>query len=235
MDTNNLNLSVLGLSQKHIKEVDDKEFCNIAVQLDRMVDATTSTSVSVGERVHALADVIQAQYDGPDGDRQSMLRDFLGRVNQWELYITSAEAGPYQVDKLPVSIDQAKRKLEYGLEYGCDLKVNTSTNKVQTWNGKHRKAAKKKAEDDKIREFRIAHGIDPDIGGPTGAIDGGKKKEEEMTPLQLQMSKIAEQMEELSKLKPDQVKSKLLTLEGWISEALEDAKAGIGDTVANGG
>ncbi len=235
MDTNNLELSVLSLSQKHIKEVDDKEYCKIAVQLDRMTDATTSTGVSVGERVHTLADKIQEQYGGPkEGDTQSMLRDFLGRVNQWELFITSTEAGTYQVDKLPNSIDQAKRKLEYGLEHGCDLRIHSSTNKVQTWNSKHRKEAKVKADKEKIREFRIAHGLDPDAGGPTGAVTGGKKKED-MTPLQLQMSKIAEQMAELEKLKPDQVKHKLQTLEGWISEALTDAKAGIGDTVANGG
>ncbi len=233
MDTSNLELSVLSLSQKHIKEVDDKEYCKIAVQLDRMTDATTSTSVSVGERVHTLADKIQEQYGGPkEGDVQSMLRDFLGRVNQWELFITSAEAGTYQVDKLPNSIDQAKRKLEYGLEHGCDLRIHSSTNKVQTWNSKHRKEAKVKAEKEKIREFRIAHGLDPDAGGPTGAVEGGKK---EMTPLQLQMSKIAEQMQELSELKPDQVKAKLQTLEGWISEALTDAKASIGKHIANGG
>lgn len=232
-----LEMGVLQLTQDQIKTADYKEVGRIAVRLERIDNASRTIGVSIGEWVHATADTIQTKYGGAvDGDRVAMERDFLGQMSMIESFLLSAEAGDYQVEKLPRSLDQAQRKLLYALQNGCDLKIQTSTNKVQTWNKKHRDAAEKEAKKKAADDYMRSLGVDPSKIGPQGVpSDAAEGMGQEVSKLQVQMAKIAAKLEEVAEAKPDQAEDMIAGFEQRVDKVLSEIKAGIGSKlVVNG-
>lgn len=244
---------VCGLTKDHILNAPDGMLGKYAVQLQRVDNKVKGIGLSIGEKIHAKAHLCQreavSQYGMDVTDKEQMSpaanKAAVSTFLAWyvvEERAAKAEMTPEEVKKgvkkSASAMDSAYRKLKAGLEHGCDLSDHTTTNQVQKWNKDFNDSKEEREKEEARRALLIAHGIDPDAEKLQG-VDGGKGEGEEggvtQTPLQLQMSKIAEQMEELANLEPEQVKQKLHTLEGWVSEALTDAKSAIGSRVANGG
>lgn len=244
---------VCGLSKEQILNAPDGMLGKYAVQLQRVDNKVKGIGLSIGEKVHAKAHLCQREavskygMDVKDKDTFSPAANKAATTAFLAWYVVEERAAKDEmtpeevkkgVKKSASAMDSAYRKLKLGLENGCDLSDYTTTNQVQNWNKEFNDSKEEREKEDARRSLLIAHGIDPDKEGLQG-VDGGKEGGEEggqdLTPIQLQMSKLAEQMQELSDLKPDQVKDKLASLEGWISEALTDAKAAIGDRIASGG
>lgn len=228
MDTRNvkgtvLDFDVLALNGADIKSLNEQEFCQVAVRLERIIDATNEIGVSVAEYVHAFLEGIIAANGGYPYDVQVIERDFVGRVAGWSAYLTSAAAGEYQVEALPNSINQAERKLVAGIKRNADFRVESSCSKVAGATSKFNKAKEAQEKAANIAKFQDA----VESGQVEGGVGGA-------SAIEVRMAALAKQFEAISELDKDRAADKLSTLEGWASETLSELSANIGDAVVNG-
>jgi hypothetical protein len=243
---------VVELTKDKILNCADGMLGKYAVQLERVKGKVNATEGSISEKVHAKAHMYQrdaisvhgmaARPEGVaegtpdkispaanDAALQSFLAWYVGEEKSAAEEMTPAER-TQGIKKSAAAMDSAFRKLRAGLKEGCDLSEITTCSGVQKWNKDFNEAIEEAEKDAAFRKQCELLGIDPDK--PTGPQGVDKNQGPEMTPIEVQLAKIADKMQAVSDLDADRAKDMIYAMDRRADEALAELKKGVGEALA---